>query len=201
MNYNRGFTLLEMIVAISIFSIIAIVSYASLNRFLDQRDWIETGSESLKQLQISYLIIAQDLRRLSPRIVRDGYGDAEPLFIAMSPTDSANGEVLRFTTYKHDTSLPGLSTQVRVAYRLEGDELFRISWPVLDRDQDTPEYRQRLLSDIQSLQIDLIDTSNDEVQTLKGWTEPERLPDGIDLQITLDNGRYYQRIFEVRHGQ
>ena len=93
---GRGFTLLEMIVAISIFSIIAIVSYASLNRFLDQRDWIETKNEKLKQLQIAYLVIGQDLRRLSPRIVRDGFGDAEPLFIAMSPTDTAIGEVLRF---------------------------------------------------------------------------------------------------------
>ncbi len=204
MKSYRGFTLLEMVVAISIFSLIAIISYSSLNRFLDQRDWIEERNETLQQIQIAYLIMSRDFRRISPRTVRNGFGDTEPLFIAGTSFTSVglvNGEVIRLTTYNQSDPLSGLTNQVRVAYRLEGNDLLRVSWPVLDRGQDTPEIRLLLMSGIQSLQVKVFDASEMPVKTLNSWSGSQGLPDGIDIKLTLADERSFQWIFEVQHGQ
>ena len=46
-----------MIVAIGIFAVIAVVSYASLNRFLDHRDVLQTEIETMKELQLAFSLL------------------------------------------------------------------------------------------------------------------------------------------------
>ncbi len=137
MKYSRAFTLLEMIVAIGIFAVIAIVSYGSLNRFLDNRDVLQAEIEMMKDLQLAFSLLEQDMHFMSERIVRDEYGDPEPLLIVNS-IDIA-GELLRFTTARRSVSLPGVSTLQRTSYRWENGDFIRVNWQVLDRDQDAIE--------------------------------------------------------------
>jgi len=113
MKYSRAFTLLEMIVAIGIFTVLAIVSYGSLNRFLDNRDVLQAEIEMMKDLHLAFSLLQQDMHFMSERIVRDEYGDPEPLLIVNS-IDLA-GELLRFTTARRNVSLPGVSTLQRTS--------------------------------------------------------------------------------------
>jgi len=71
MKHSRAFTLLEMIVAIGIFAVIAVVSYGSLNRFFDHRDILQTEFEKMKDLQLAFSLLQQDMHFISERIVRD----------------------------------------------------------------------------------------------------------------------------------
>ena len=117
MKHSRAFTLLEMVVAIGIFAVIAVVSYASLNRFLDNSSVLETELEKLRQLQLAFSLLEQDMRFISPRIVRNAYGDPEPLLMLSNINEP--GELMRFTTARRNVRLSVSSLLQRTAYRLE----------------------------------------------------------------------------------
>ena len=196
MKYSRAFTLLEMIVAIGIFAVIAVVSYGSLNRFLDNRDVLQAEMTLMKDLQLAFSLLEQDMHFMSGRIVRDEYGDSEPLLIVNS-IDIA-GELLRFTTARRSVSLPGVSTLQRTSYRWENGDFIRVNWLVLDRDQDAIESKQLLLSDVDSVRVNVITTDEDETQTLSTWDSAEKLPDGVEWQIQMADGKQYRRVFDIK---
>jgi general secretion pathway protein J len=196
MKYSRAFTLLEMIVAIGIFAVIAVVSYGSLNRFLDNRDVLQAEMTLMKDLQLAFSLLEQDMHFMSGRIVRDEYGDPEPLLIVNS-IDIA-GELLRFTTARRSVSLPGVSTLQRTSYRWENGDFIRVNWLVLDRDQDAIESKQLLLSDADSVRVNVLTSDEESTQTASTWDSAEKLPDGIEWQIQMADGKQYRRVFDIK---
>jgi general secretion pathway protein J len=196
MKYSRAFTLLEMIVAIGIFAVIAVVSYGSLNRFLDNRDVLQAEMTLMKDLQLAFSLLEQDMHFMSGRIVRDEYGDPEPLLIVNS-IDIA-GELLRFTTARRSVSLPGVSTLQRTSYRWENGDFIRVNWLVLDRDQDAIESKQLLLSDVDSVRVNVLTSDEESTQTASTWDSAEKLPDGIEWQIQMSDGKQYRRMFDIK---
>lgn len=196
MKHSRAFTLLEMIVAISVFAVIAIISYASLNRFLDNRDVLENEMTTMKELQLAFSLLEQDMHFISERIIRDGYGDPEPLL--MLNNINLAGELLRFTAARRNVSLPGVSSLQRRSYRWEDGDFIRVSWQVLDRDQDSSESKHLLLSDVDSVRVSVMQADEETTQTLSTWDTADKLPDGIEWQIQMKNGKQYRRVFEIR---
>lgn len=196
MKHSRAFTLLEMIVAIGIFAVIAVVSYGSLNRFFDHRDILQTEFEKMKDLQLAFSLLQQDMHFISERIVRDEYGDSEPLLI-VNNIDVA-GELLRFTTARRNVSLPGISTLQRVSYRWENGDFIRMNWLVLDRDQEAIVSEQLLMSDIDNVSVNVMTSDEETTQSLSTWDSAEKLPDGVEWQIQLADGTQYRRVFDIK---
>jgi len=197
MKHSRAFTLLEMVVAIGIFAVIAVVSYASLNRFLDNSAVLEKELDELKQLQLAFSLLEQDMRFMQQRIVRDAYGDQEPLLILNNI--NAAGELLRFTTARPNITLAGESALQRTAYRWENGDLIRINWRMLDRDQDAREIRHLLLTDVESVTVNVLQSLDGATQSLSSWEAVDRLPDGVEWQVRMTNGKQYRRVFEIKH--
>ena len=137
---------------------------------------------------------------LSARPVRDGFGDAEPALL-IDAQESVPGELLRFTTSQVSTAASDLSIPTRVAYRVEDNQLYRVSWQVLDRDQDSKETVRRLAENLADVNVSLLVVEEGGVNAPATWGYADRLPDGIEWLIELADGRSYQRIFEVRHAE
>jgi general secretion pathway protein J len=197
MKHSRGFTLIEMVAAIAIFAVIATISYASLNRFLDSTTLLESELRDIRQLQKAFSVISRDMRYASARVVRDEYGDPEPVLVVNNPLVA--GELLRLTTQQRNLDLPGTSTVQRTAYRLEGDSLVRIRWKVLDRDQEDSEIRYPLISGVENVTVNVIRIGSGTTEPLDELGLDQQLPDGIEWHITMNNGRQYTRLFEVKH--
>ncbi len=197
MKHSRAFTLLEMVVAIGIFAVIAVISYTSLNRFLDNSAVLEKEIDELRQLQLAFSLLEQDMHFMSQRIVRDEYGDQEPLLILNNINHA--GELLRFTTARRSVALAGTSALQRTAYRWENGDFIRINWRVLDRDQDTDEIRHLLLSDVESVSVKVLQNLNGSMQPSSSWEAVDKLPDGVEWQFRMANGKQYRRVFEIKH--
>jgi len=198
---HRGFTLLEMVVAIAIFGVIAAMSYAALNNFLEARVHINAENEKLQALQNTFVILERDLRFATPRPVRDNFGDAEPAFIGTTGDALAGGERLRLTTLRPAPAESGLQQAARVAWRLDDDELSRVTWPVLDRDLDTRETRRRMISDVAELSFRFFSYQGDDSLTASSeWISDTALPAGVEITVLMDDQPAYQRIVQVGGG-
>jgi len=198
---SRGFTLLEMVVAISIFAIIAAISYSALNNFLDARAHITSANERLRSLQTVFALLEQDLRYAVNRSVRNEYGDLEPAFIGGPDQPLAAGERLRLTTARPAPVGPGLHQLTRVAWRLDDGTLYRVAWRVLDRDIDSEAHARRLMTDIDDIDFRFFTFDNgDELRAESEWRVALRLPQGVEVTLLAADEPAYQRIFQVAGG-
>jgi len=195
---NRGFTLLEMVVAIAIFAVIGAISYTTLNQFIKSRESLEARNHKVRLLQQTFARFGDDVRYMVNRPVRDGLGDAVPAFIAGAEF-GGDGRVLEFTT-----SRPHMETNLwhrlqRVEWMLIDGELIRKTWLVLDRDFDSQSREQYLLTDVLALEVGLIkvDRKSGRVTNTRTWEDESALPDGVEILLTLAEGETYRRIVEV----
>lgn len=198
---QRGFTLLEMVVAIAIFGVIAAISYSALNNFLDARAHIKQRTERLQALQNTFVLLQQDLRFAVARPVRDNFGDAEPAFAGTTGDALVGGERLRLTTLRPAPVDMDTQQAARVAWRLDDKELSRVTWPVLDRDLDTSEDRRRMLSGVEEISFRFFSYQGGGSLTASSeWISDTALPAGVEVTVLLDDGPAYQRILQVGGG-
>ncbi|MCB1656922.1 MAG: type II secretion system minor pseudopilin GspJ, partial [Pseudomonadales bacterium] len=76
MQAARGFTLLELLVAVAIFALLGVGSYRLLASTISVRDTAKAHDAALIQLQRSFIVMNRDLSQAVARPIRDQYGDA-----------------------------------------------------------------------------------------------------------------------------
>jgi len=191
-----GFTLLELLVALAIFSLIAVMSYSGLTVVLNQQAATEIQAESLAKLQKVYLLLQRDIEQVVPRPVRDEYGDEQPAL--------AGSDALQLTRGGWSNPAGSLrSTLQRVGYAYEDRQLVRYSWAVLDRAQDSEPQRQPLIDDIEEMTIRYLDANNEWEER---WPNPLAAGGGtVDMtllpravEITLDHEKFGPLVWVFR---
>jgi general secretion pathway protein J len=183
MTRGRGFTLLELLVALAIFSVIAVMAYGGLSTVLNQRALTEERAERLGMLQKTYLVLQRDLEQAVPRAIRDEFGDR------IGPLTGTPSFQFTRGGWRNPLDHPR-STLQRVGYLLEDGELTRYAWPVLDRAQDSEPVEQVLAADITDLQVRYLDEQN---RWQEQWPKEQRggnpeeppaeLPKAIELSL------------------
>ena len=153
---SSGFTLLELLVALAIFGLIAVMSYSGLTAVLNQQSQTEVAAERLSELQKTYLIMQRDIEQMVPRPVRDEFGDEQAPLVG--------GDTLRFTRggWSNPVGYPRSNLQ-RVGYAYDDEQLKRYSWAVLDRAQDSEPLEQPLVDHVEGMAIRYL-AANDEWQ-------------------------------------
>ncbi len=147
----RGFTLVEVLVALAIFAMLAALAYGTLSQTLANAEVLTERMERLQALQRTFRYLGQDFMQLAPRPIRDELGDN---FVPALRTDPERDHAVELTHagWSNPAGLPR-STLQRVAYRLEDDALLRYHWTVLDRTLDNEPLVEVLLDGIDSVAI------------------------------------------------
>ena len=189
---GSGFTLLEIVIAISIFGVIASIIFPALLQFLDMRERVDEKHQEVKGLQKTFLFLANDLRFAANRLSKDEYGELGKT--TMIVNDSG---LLDFTTVYPDLSLNGLNVPRRVRWQLEDGVLQRVQYPVMDPGSDTRIMLQSLLEGVERVDVNVSHIEEGRNNTDDKWDEQTRLPDAVEIVIELANNKKYKRIFTM----
>lgn len=149
-----GFTLLEIIVVVLVFSVMAAMAYGGLNTVLRTREGIEAAMTRTAELQRAFLRLRTDLQNLRDRPVRDGFGDAEPAF-----SSAEKGPVSLVRGGWRSPLDSSRSSLERVIYTFEDGELRRASHPVLDLPQRTDPVELTLLTGVEEVRWRFLDAT------------------------------------------
>ncbi|MFP4271418.1 MAG: type II secretion system minor pseudopilin GspJ [Halothiobacillaceae bacterium] len=183
----RGFTLLELLVAIAIFSLVAVMAYSGLNAVVRQSTALEENERALLRFQAGLRQLQADLFQVVDRPVRDDRGDSLP---ALAGGVDAS-RPLQFTRL----GLPNPTGEPRptlehVLWVREEDRLLRLGWSPVDgrtfARADSADSRQILLEGVEELELVFYDDRNADSPVWPPANRPDaRLPRAVELRLTL----------------
>ena len=192
---NSGFTLIEIMVAIAIFALIAAIAFPALIQFLDIRERVNKKNDSIAALQKTFLFMSRDLSYAVNRIGKDEFGE---------PSDSTmivgDDSLFELTTSYQDFNLDGSGVPRRVKWVLEDDTIFRIQYPVMDPDGDTRVYRQALLRGVDDVEIKVFSIEDGRDSESKRWREETKLPNMLKVKVEMQSNIDYERAFTMLGG-
>jgi general secretion pathway protein J len=198
MRFKRGFTLVEVLVALAIVAIIGIMALEGLSEAMQQQSRTSERTERWREVQLAMRIVMQDLAQLHPRPTREELGDSFKPSLLASPTAQFPLELSR-----GGWSNPGgfaRGTVLRVAYAWEDDALLRFTWPVADRTLATPPQRTELLTGVTNLEVRFRAQSGEWFSEwppaqLAGSMRYVSAPRAIEFAVELDDfGRVWRLV-------
>jgi len=181
----KGFTLVEMLMALAVFALIAVAGAALLDATLDGRQAAAATTGRLAELQRARAILRDDLGQLRARTIRDADGDRRPWQFLGNTRPVAGEPLLAFI--RGGWSNPGMaearSSLAYVEYRLEEGRLERRLLPRPDPTRETPESRMVLLEGVSELRLSYLGQGD--------WRERWQVPvdsrtEGLPAAIAIE---------------
>lgn len=199
----RGFTLLELLVAIGIFALISAIAYGTLINMLTTRDRLDAERVFWRALSLTFLRMEDDLSQARNRPVRDIDG-LTVINAFIPPATNAGGldePVLEFTRGGAAITGDGNKSDLqRVGYRLKDGVLQRLVWPALDRAPglQAKPLEMTLLKNVEAFTPTLKDKTP-AVPT--GSTPPPSngQPRAIEILISITGKGEFKRVFLVNN--
>jgi len=190
---QRGFTLIEMMIAIAIFALLSLGAYQVLQGVLRSDEISTERGNALKQLQRAMVIVERDSQQMNARNNRsDDEQTAMPLQSGKFMFDSEDDGIafVRSGWRNSLSQLPRSSLQ-RVMYRVKNEHLERLSYVYLDPITGEEPKRQLLLENVESLTFEFYHNN----KSSETWTNKSALPDGVKMTLKLKRFGEIQRLF------
>ena len=214
-NALAGFTMIELLAAMAIFSLLAVVMYGGVRWIVLEREIVMTRQAQLRDLQRAVNVLGNDFGQLALRPIRDELGrDFLPALVS-----GLAGEFVVELSHDGWRNPAGASrgTLQRVQYRLEEPEvdeigkqptdgqfiLVREYWPVMDRTLGMEGRTENVLSDVEQFTIEYLDSSNawreiwPPAGSVAGGAAPSDLPLAIRYRIESTVFGSIERLVEV----
>lgn len=144
---SGGFTLVEVLIAVTVFSILAASAYVALDTLSRAAERHRQRSESFAALQLAVARLDSDLRQLVTRAVATPGGRIEPALLGQS--DQLAGTRAGWINMAHSRR----STLQRFGWQWGGSGLERLTWPVTDRTSASSAQTETVLPDVESLRF------------------------------------------------
>lgn len=198
----RGFTLLEVVVAIAILAGMFVVALETFRAASDGRDRLAEEATRLEAQQRALTFLTLDFEQLIARPVRDALGDYQPALMSLD-----NGVALTRLGWANPFDLRSRSQLQRVEYQLINNQLLRRYWPALDSTTGIEPVESVLLEEVESIQVRfLYQPPNGDMAWQEIWPDPSLLgtdpqlmplPKSVELEIIFANGGFLHRYFRT----
>ena len=156
---QRGFTLLELLVAMFIAAMMFAIGYGAINQAMKNQDALKEQQSRMKEILTCMRVIEQDFVELEPRPIRQPIGDGYlPALLGQSDPTAQPTVQLSRGGWNNPTGVqrPGLQ---RVAYYFEKNTLRRENWTVMDPVQTSTTVKRDLLTHVKAVTFRYMDVT------------------------------------------
>lgn len=203
-HHHHGFTLMEVLVALFILSIMSITAVSGLNAVLRSQSHQVGLAHQLEDLQMTYTWLEQDLGEFVARAVHNAGGEKLPALMLHSDLQLSQlgiqGLPLLALTRGGIIDPNNLTSLQRVAYAFKDKQLIRYTWAVLDAVPATLIRPQVLLHNVANIQIRYLSDQGAYYSNWRDYTGKAKFPLAAEWQITDDKGRSVTWFFPITGG-
>jgi len=188
---QRGFTLLEMLVAVALLALLGLAAALTLGSGVRSEQAVGDSLEALHRLQNAQQWLQRDLEQIAPRRGRTDQGD--PRRQALITDDNTEGVLLDF--YRTGKRMLSYRTPIsqleRVRYRLVEGRLYRDSSPYLEAPAHERWHEAVLMENVAALTL--------RFHYNQGWHDSWPPPGGLSkpfaslpeaVEVVIDTKRY-----------
>ena len=190
---ERGFTIVELLVALLIFGMLSAAGVALLSFSVRAQAAADERLGALAEVRRAGAILTSDLAQAAPRIARDEGGTSKPAFVG----GSGQGEQLALSLVRRGwENLDGSNrpTLQKVEYRLRGGMLQRTGFRFVDGA--VPLQPMTLIKDVRQLRLRYRDRDG-------AWRErwdparPLEMPLAVEMVIETESSGSVRQLFLV----
>jgi general secretion pathway protein J len=197
MNGRRqgGFTLLEVVVAVSIFAVMGVIAFSGLNKMTRDGQTLAEANNRLSDLQFAVVYFDRDWAQVSPRKIRNQYGDEESNIVIVDDS-------ITFTRSGWSNLLGHRRSNLqRVQYIVDDERLLRRYWRSLDHMVGEKPVEAVLLDNVESMEVAFL---NQLGNPIRSWPVDASYDDGqpilLALKLELPDRGEIVRLLEVPDG-
>jgi general secretion pathway protein J len=193
---SGGFTLLEVLLALTIAALLAITGYRGLSLLLDSDQRLAEQSRQWRSLDQFFARIESDLRKAVPRGVRGPAGDEPALLLTAGNADSgAYATLLRFSRAGGESGGAGVGAGQRIEYRLRGNSIELAYWPYLDNPPGSEPIGYTLLDGVASFRVRSYTPRSQWADSwpLAAGADVNILPRALRIELQLASGETLDR--------
>jgi len=193
-KHYAGFTLLELLIAISILALLSVLGYRALSALTDSEVRLTEEATRWRTLDQLFTRLESDMRMAQPRAIRAPNG-SEPAWLGT--TDPSGNADVRFSRAGTEFSVEPDSAGQRLAYRFRNGTVEVVYSPYLDIGPATPSTAYVLADGITSFHVSYLDPAGE-------WRDswPIRsdtpLPRAVRVQLGLAAGEIIERWLTLR---
>ncbi|WP_269518145.1 type II secretion system minor pseudopilin GspJ [Alteromonas sp. BMJM2] len=205
---QRGFTLIEILVAMAIFTLIGLASTGLLTTVIDSNSLSQERFEKLQLLQRAMVTIERDIQQAVSRPLRVN-GEKREIVMAGGEVDGSDDDGIGFVRggwHNPQLMLPR-STLQYVAYRLRDNRLERLYSNYVDNVIGYEPKVRVLLENIESFKVEFL-SGNSASSTIKDdddikWSEKYQdtvLPRAVAIEFVSKDFGMLRREFTLVSG-
>ena len=192
---QQGFTLLEVLIAIAIFSVVSLASFTIFDTVLRGDENSKIRSDSQNELQRAFLLMERDFTQIAKRSMRVN-GEAPSNSFLQTSDDSFLADEQAIAFVRNGWTNPGLllprSDMQRVAYRVVDETLQRLHYNFVDAVVGQEPKIRPLISQVTNLTFEFYDGSKWQDK----WSG-STLPQAIAIEIETEDYGFIRRQFLV----
>ena len=191
---REGFTLIEVLLALAIVAVIALLGYRALSALSQSETQLTAEATRWRTLDLFFARLEGDLREAVPRSARLGASRMPPW---IATTDSLGNGALEFSRAGPEFTLEPGSAGQRIAYRFDGGTVEVLYWPGYDRLREAQAAAYPLVSDVARFRLAYLASSGSWVDAWPLASEPD-LPRAVKVELTLASGETIERWLALR---
>ena len=154
-QYQKGFTLLEILIAMAIAAVIGVGAFTLLDRATLAKNSIENTGNRYNSIERAWLFISDDIQQLAPRKFRDEFGDKKD---NLSSDDGLGSPHLNLTRMgRRNPAGLKRSNLERLTYFVKDKILRRVSFSFPDGMMLEQGLNRPLLENVESIKFDFYD--------------------------------------------
>ena len=190
---NSGFTLLELMIAMVIFSFMSLMAYSGLINILKSNEVIGALEQDLKSLKRTMMFFDRDIRQLALRPRRFGYNKTDTLPALVSSLDSEG--LVEFTSAGVANPLELVRSSLqRIRYTLEDKIVKRLSWKIVDHLDAEPSSIS-LLDNVEAFSLRFLTKTG---VWEENWGAKNDLPKAVELTLEHKKWGKIKRLILVK---
>lgn len=208
----QGLTLIEVLIAVFILALVAVISFQSLDATIRSKEAVEDNLAKLARIDRAWLLIEADLKNTLSHTRRQtlgpGSGGELPPMVIENGGDDYWMTILRGG---HANPLNFIRTEViRVGYRVEDDVLWRDVWYNLASVDSDEAQQQKIIDNVENIEVRLLPpeaTSFSAGPWSDRWPQQRSdegvagLPFAIEITMELEGRSEVKRLFSLVKGE